>query len=200
MKKIILLAFFSVVLVILYINSRKQGTVSNIKSHEINHEDFKKYIKERPYTILYFWVSWCGISQAGLINDYSKNYQYINNDTVQSLLIVASDTNSINSFMVKNNIKVPYKCLHEGSYLPLIGNITDGKNKEQFINDMFNYKGIISGFPTVLLVDSSFNGLMESDKTKDAVRIYRYFEKNKNINSNGEKLDKTKKPITKAHK
>jgi len=194
MKKILILASFSVVFIFLYTFIKKQGAISNKESCEINYEDFKKYIKERPYTILYFWVSWCGFSQAGLINDYSKNYQYINNDTVQSLLIVASDKTSINSFMKKNNIEVPYKCLHEGSYLPLIRNITDGKNKEQFIIDMFNYKGIIPGFPTILLIDSSLNVLVECGKTKHAVSNYRYFEKKKIINSNEEKLDKLKSP------
>ena len=149
---------------------------------EENRTDFKKYIKEKPYTILYFWASWCGIFQAGLLNDYAVNYKYLNNDTVQSLLIVASDTNAVNEFMVKNNIDVPYKCLEEGSYLPLIGNIMDGRNKEKFIKELFHYKGDIPGFPTVLLVDSSFHGLMESSKTTTALRLCHYFEKKKASN------------------
>ncbi len=191
MKKILILASF--LFVFLYTFIKKQGEISNKESCEINHEDFKKYIKERPYTILYFWVSWCGFSQAGLINDYSKNYKYINNDTVQSLLIVASDTTSINSFMTNNSIKLPYKCLHEGKYILLTRNITDGRNKDNFIKDLFNYKSI-PGFPTVLLIDSSLNVLVECSKTKHAVSNYRYFEKKKIINSNEEKLDKLKSP------
>jgi len=146
---------------------------------KINTDEFKEYIKEKPYTILYFWASWCGFSQAGLINDYSKNYHHINNDTVQSLLIVASDTNSINSFMQSNDIHLPYKCLYEGKYSVVTRNTKDGSNMVSFINNMFGYKIKILGFPTVLLVDSSFTSLMESDKTTDAVRIYRYFERQK---------------------
>lgn len=185
MRKLIVLIIFSVVFVITFAcQTDTEKKNSTKESLELNKDDFKKYIKEKPYTILYFWASWCGFSQEGLINDYSKNYQYLNNDTVQSLLIVASDTNSINSFMVSNNIKVPYKCLHEGKYSIVRRNITDGKNMEIFIKEMFGYKNKISGFPTVLLVDSSFNGLMDSDKTADAVRIYRYFEQKKLTNEN----------------
>lgn len=161
-----------------------QFKAEKASSKEINTEEFKRFIKDKPYTILYFWVSWCGYSQAGLVNDYSKNYKYINNDTVQSLLIVASDTNSINSFMNNNNINVPYKCLHEGKHHPIERNFKDGKNMEEFIEDMFVYENKRLGFPTVLLVDSSFTGLMDSDETADAVRILRYFERKKASNSN----------------
>lgn len=158
-------------------NLRKEAL--NKDSLEINRDDFEKYIKQKPYTILYFWASWCGLSQNGLIDDYSKNYEYLNNnDTVQSLLIVVSDTSSINTFMLENNIKVPYKCLRDEKYPPLIRNFKDGKNMEEFLVKMFNYELQLSGFPTVILVDSLFNGLMESDNTETAVRIYRYFEKN----------------------
>jgi len=180
MKKINIL--IALVLVFAIINSCKfgiQNTGVTKESNEINNEDFDKLIKRKPYTILYFWASWCGFSQAGLINDYSKNYQQINNDTVQSLLIVSSDTNSIRSFMEDNNINLPYKCLYEGNYSIITRNIKDGENMEGFIKDMFGYKILAHGFPTILLVDSSFTVLMESDETLDAVRIYRYFEHQK---------------------
>src|SRR5690554_3531771 len=94
--------------------------------------EFKKFIKNKPYTILYIWTSWCGISRDGLINDYYKNYSMINNDTVQSLLIVASDTNSINDFLRENKISLPYKCLYPDKYSLLTRNFKDEKNKDQF--------------------------------------------------------------------
>lgn len=184
MRKLIVLITFAVVFVIILAYQIKaEKKTSTKESLEINKDDFRKYIKERPYTILYFWASWCGFAQKGLINDYSKNYQYINNDTVQSILFVASDTNSINSFMVRNNIKVPYKCLHEGEYSILRRNIKDGKNMDKFIKDMFGYKNEFPGFPTVLLVDSSFTVLMNSSETKHAVSNYRYFERKKQLNN-----------------
>lgn len=183
-KLVVLISFAAVFAIILACQNKDEKKNLNKESLEINEDNFKKYIKEKPYTILYFWASWCGFSQAGLINDYSENYQYINNDTVQSLLIVASDTNSINTFMAANNIKVPYKCLHKGKYPTETRNITDGKNMERIVAEMFQYKIKSHGFPTVLLVDRSLNGLMDSDETKDAVRIYRYFEQKKIQNNN----------------
>jgi thiol-disulfide isomerase/thioredoxin len=183
MKKILLLASFSIIFIFSYTYIRKQGVILNKESFEINHKDFKKYIKERPYTILYFWASWCGFSQSGLLNDYNKNYKYINNDTVQSLLIVASDTNSINGFMKENNIKLPYKCLNEGSYSILNRNLKDGKNMLTFIKDIFNYNLDSPKFPTVLLVDSSFNVITNSSQIKYAISNYRYDYKKRITNS-----------------
>lgn len=180
MKRInILVVTFLLFVIIVGLQLKFNRTNSITPNKEINIVEFKKYIKGKPYTILYFWASWCGFSQAGLVNDYSINYQQLNNDTVQSLLIVASDTNSIINFMNSNNINVPYKCLHAGEYSIVTRNTKDGSNMETFIKKMFGYKNNISGFPTVLLVDSSFNGLMDSDETADAVRIYRYFERQK---------------------
>lgn len=192
MKKIVVLLSIAVVFAItLACQFKDKKSNSKTENLEINREAFKEYIKNKPYTILYFWASWCGFSRAGLVNDYSKNYQSLKNDTVQSLLIVASDTNSINSFMVNNSIILPYKCLHEGKYPILIRNIMDGKNMEKFIKEMFNYKIESRGFPTVLLVDSSSNGLDNSGKTEVAVRIYRYFERNKIDTNNNDKHKKS---------
>lgn len=162
--------------------SKDHENKSETASIEIVRNDFKTFIKSKPYTILYFWASWCGFSQSGLVNDYSKNCESLNNDTVQSILIVVSDTNSINRFMKNNDINVIYKCLYFGEYPLPIRNIKDGRNMENFIKEMFNHKIESRGFPTVLLVDSSFNVLINSTHTKYAVDNYRYFEKIKNIN------------------
>ena len=184
MKRIFIIVTTLLIFTVIYVVQRNISETSSIKTTKgIDTEEFKKYIKEKPYTILYFWAPWCGFSQAGLVNDYSKNYKNINNDTVQSLLIVASDTNSINDFMKENNIKLPYKCLNEGAYSILSRNIKDGKNMLKFIKDLFNYNLESPMFPTVLLVDSSFNVIIRSSQTKYAISNYRYDYKKRIVNS-----------------
>ncbi len=182
MKKISLTVITIIILIIAsfsfsYLHQKEKESISH-NSLEINKDDFKRFIKSKPYSILYFWVSWCGFSRTGLVNDYYKNYDSLNNDTVQSQLIVVSDTNSINNFMEKNNINIPYKCLQTGKYSIITRNIKDGKSVEKFIYDIFQYKDDFF-FPTILLVDSSFNVILWTTKTEHAVRNYRFIEKKK---------------------
>ena len=183
MKKISLTVIIIVIIAAIsfsYTNRKKKKSIDK-NSVEINKDDFKRYIKSKPYSILYFWVSWCGYSQAGLVNDYYKNYDSLNNDTVQSQLIVVSDTSSINSFMQINNINLPYKCLYTGKYSIITRNIKDGENMEKFIYDMFQYKDDFA-FPTILLVDSAFNVILWGTETKHAVSNYRFIEEKKRRN------------------
>jgi|SRR5690554_5936881 len=157
----------------------------NKKDKVINHTNgidniaFKKFIENRPYTILYIWTSWCGISRNGLINDYYESYNTINNDTIQSLLIITSDTNTIKDFFLENKFSLPYKYLYPDKYLPLIRNFNDEKKKDQFTKEYFNYECQFPGFPSVLLINNKSEVLMESSDVKHAISNYRYFEKQK---------------------
>jgi len=179
MKKIIIgiITFTIFIMVMFYYNSNEKLSVNKKK---LDKKDIKEFVQNKPYTLLYFWVSWCGYSQDGLVNDYYTNYGLLNNDTVQTMLIVLSDTVSVNTLMYNNNIKLPYKYLKGDSYPPVIGNLKDGYNRDEFIYDVFNYKyddGFF--FPTVLLVDNNMNGLTWSTKTYQLIDYIRAIEKKK---------------------
>jgi len=153
--------------------SNDNSSKNTIKiQHELN-----QFIKNKPYTILYIWTSWCGISRNGLINDYYKNYEAINNDTVQSMLIVMSDTNAINDFLVKNTIDLPYTYINPGQHSILSRNSKDEENKNKFALKEFNYVCQAPGFPSVLLVNNELKVQLEGSETKDALNYYRKIEK-----------------------
>lgn len=95
------------------------------------------------------------------------------------MLIVASDTNSINNFLKKNDLELPYKYLYADQYLPLYRNFKDGDNQKQFIKEYFNFECQGKGFPTVLLINNKSEVLLEGTETKYAISNYRFFEKEK---------------------
>ncbi|MEQ8908253.1 MAG: hypothetical protein RIC95_03605 [Vicingaceae bacterium] len=178
-KTIIKLLFIAKVIALPFSCIKKNDNKSVHKEKATNIDEFKSYIANKPYTILYIWASWCGISRNGLINDYYENYTAINNDTVQSLLIIASDTVSINDFFKKNEFSLPYKYLYPEEYSLLKRNVKDEKNKDEFLMDFFNYKPNIPGFPSVILVSENSKVLVETSETKFAISNYRFFERQK---------------------
>ncbi len=142
------------------IDYKQDNEVDNVR---INPKEFKSYIKNKPYTVLYFWVSWCGFSKKGLLENYNKHYDLINNDTVQSMLIVMSDTSSINRFMKKNNLNLPYRCLHPKMLIPPFRNFQDSDNLRDFMNTFFNYDDPdLDGFPSSFIVDEHFDVVVVS--------------------------------------
>lgn len=147
------------------------------KSPQKLDEEFHAFIKNKPYTIFYIWTSWCGISRDGLVNDYNRNYEAINNDTVQSMLIVMSDTNSIKNFFTKNNFSLPYIYIYPDKYSILNRNSQDEENKNLFIKKQFNYTCQAPGFPSVLLINNELEVQLEGSETKDALNYYRKIEK-----------------------
>ncbi len=179
MKKYIAVSIIIIIIGLYYLYLPLLNPVNNQHKNDVKR-NLMEFVKKKPYTILYFWVSWCGFSKDGLINDYCLNYSSLNNDTVQSILIVVSDTSSINSFMNNNNISTPYFCLHEDKYPLAIRNVKDGNSMDDFIFDVFAYRNEVKYvFPTVLLVDSTSSVITWSTKTKYAVGNYRFDAKQK---------------------
>ncbi len=164
-------------------------SISCINNKDLNNNSRNDYssfkinldqqIKKKPYTILYFWASWCGFSQKGLIDDYYANYNYINNDTLQSIFIVMSDTSAINDFMIKNNCIVEYRCMYEKKRSLLTRNIKDSKDLKKIAKDLSYNKTDDLFFPAIFLVNKDISIVERLGDTRSAVRLYRYFEHKK---------------------
>lgn len=65
--------FLSVVIAILTLSCLNTDKHIKAQSTSEEHQEFDQFIKNKPYSIIYIWTSWCGISRNGLVNDYSKN-------------------------------------------------------------------------------------------------------------------------------
>lgn len=172
MKKTIIIVLCISCLVVSYF-SFKQITPKS--GHSFNKEINKVFIdgiiKEKKYTVFYFWAHWCGYSREGLINDYSVNYSKLNNDSMQSYLVVMSDTTEANRFMGLNDINLEYLYFKASAYPIVSRNIMDGRNKKKLMKEIFNFDSE-SGFPMAYTVDSNYQCLFGTTLIDDIFYIF----------------------------
>ncbi len=134
----------------LFNNSSKESTTNAT----INSEKLAKLIKNKKYTIVFYWAEWCGLSRKALLNDFIPNYKKYNNDTVQALWIVMSDTAKANKMLKENKSYIPYYYFKADKYPSLIKNYMDEKNKLELIEDICNIKYNGKGFPDLFLINN----------------------------------------------